>query len=113
MCSNPNKLNRGHPEYFWQSQDKFKTKESLKHVKAWLKPNLHKISKITAIKLCQHIGILICAAIGSVTNLDDLSILRLIEADKMGHVTIINRFSFWKKQLKMQGRRDDIQSLSN
>ena len=60
----------------------------LKHVKAWLKPNLHKISK-TVITL-RGFGI-ICAA-----NPDDLNTVRPIKSDKIGHVVIINCFIFWK-----------------
>ena len=66
---------------------------ALKHVKAWLKPNLHKIRK-TVITLPEF-GI-IFPKLAFLTNLDDLDILRPIKSDKMGHVTIINCFVFWK-----------------
>ena len=64
----------------------------LKHVKAWLKPHLHKIRK-TVITL-PGFG-LIFAEMATQPKFD-LNILRPIKYDKMGHMTIINCFIFWK-----------------
>ena len=61
----------------------------LEHVKAWLKPNLHKIRK-TVITL-KGFG-LIFEKPGSMTNLNVLNILRPIKSDNISHVTILNCF---------------------
>lgn len=69
----------------------------LKHVKAWLKPNLHKIPK--AVLTLPGFGFNLCRT-GSLTNLDDLNIIRRIKSDKISYMTI-NVFYLLEEQLKM------------
>lgn len=69
----------------------------LKHVKAWLKPNLHKIRK--AVITLPGFGFNLCRT-GSLTNLDDLNIIRLIKSDKISDMTINVFFFFFGRTAK-------------